>query len=349
MSINGGNSTPTPKKSPLVQNQCEFSYSAFGDRDESSLLFLRVEIMGNEIVALLDSRSSRTFLGLSAVDLIKMLHLQFKGSDGKRVTTANSGSNHTDKEGTRSTDYASPSSQILESLPTLTCILGVDFLSMFGIGHDFDTKFYNSSCCVNATGEKTLSPNMAGSQGGARIRRSRRSLPICCGLVEISAEERRLRDFLASEIVGDPSKLGVTNLTEHRIDVGNHAPIKQRYYPSNPVVMIKKSNGTYRFCLDFRRLNTVSKKDAYPLPYMNSILDKLRAARYISTIDLSQVYFQIPLENKSRELTAFTVLGKGLFYFTRMPFGLWPGHPRRFNVCLTVLSDRKWSHMLSLI
>ncbi|XP_036150132.1 uncharacterized protein LOC118648039 [Monomorium pharaonis] len=65
---------------------------------------------------------------------------------------------------------------------------------------------------------------------------------------------------------------------------------------STPIVMIKKPNGTYRFCLDFRKLNDVSKKDAYPLPYMNSILDKLRAARYISTIDLSQAYFQIPLE-----------------------------------------------------
>ncbi|KMQ85198.1 sodium- and chloride-dependent gaba transporter 1, partial [Lasius niger] len=47
---------------------------------------------------------------------------------------------------------------------------------------------------------------------------------------------------------------------------------------STPIVMIKKPNGTYRFCLDFRKLNSVLKKDAYPLPYMNAILDKLRAA-----------------------------------------------------------------------
>jgi len=54
---------------------------------------------------------------------------------------------------------------------------------------------------------------------------------------------------------------------------------------SNPILM-KKPNEKYRFCLDFRKVNGVSKKDAYPLPNMNGILDKLRSARYISTIDL---------------------------------------------------------------
>jgi len=107
---------------------------------------------------------------------------------------------------------------------------------------------------------------------------------------------------------------GVTSLTEHRINVGSHPPIKQRCYLvspkvqeaireevdkmlvadiiepsynewSNPIVM-KKPNGKYRFCLDFRKVNGVSKKGAYPLPNMNGILDKLRSARYISTIDL---------------------------------------------------------------
>lgn len=58
---------------------------------------------------------------------------------------------------------------------------------------------------------------------------------------------------------------------------------------STPIVMIKKSNGTYRFCLDFRKLNGVSKKDAYPLPYMNAILDKLRSARYLSTIEARRI------------------------------------------------------------
>jgi len=291
------------------------------------------------------------------------------------------------------------------ALPTLAlpCIIGIDFLSLFGIGvnfatqrwhftenptteYEFDARSGDPSLRVNAsesatreprgtaanTGETpqpadrapkiaqtTLSPPVAKPKR-TRIKASRKNLPICCGLVEISpSEEQRLAEFLESETVSDTGKPGVTNLTEHRIDVGNHAPIKQRYYPvspkiqeaiyaevdkmleadviepsksewSTPIVMIKKPNGTYRFCLDFRKLNNVSKKDAYPLPYMNAILDKLRAARYISTIDLSQAYFQIPLENNSRELTAFTVPGKGLFHFKRMPYGL-TGAPATFQ------------------
>lgn len=137
---------------------------------------------------------------------------------------------------------------------------------------------------------------------------------MCCGLIELASEEQqRLDEFLQSEIGGDPNRPGET-LTEHRIDIANRVPIKQRYYPvspkiqeaiyaevdkmleagiiepsksewSTPIVMIKKPNGSYRFCLDFRKLNAVSKKDAYPLPYMNAILDKLRSARYIFTID----------------------------------------------------------------
>ena len=151
----------------------------------------------------------------------------------------------------------------------------------------------------------------------------------------------------------------MTNLTEHVIDVGSHPPIKQRYYlvspkvmqdiitevdkmldhdiiePSNsswssPIVMAKKADGTRRFCLDFRKLNQVTKKDAYPLPQMNGILDKLRSAKYISKIDLLKGFHQIPLENGSREKTAFTVPSRGLFQFKRMPFGL-PNAPATFQ------------------
>lgn len=99
---------------------------------------------------------------------------------------------------------------------------------------------------------------------------------------------------------------------------------------ASPVVMVKKPNGTYRFYLDFRKVNNVLKKDAYPLPNMTGILDKLRAARYISTIDLSQAYFQIPLAKDSREITAFSVPGKGHYHFTRMPYGL-TGAPATFQ------------------
>ena len=86
--------------------------------------------------------------------------------------------------------------------------------------------------------------------------------------------------------------------------------------------MIKKPNGEYRFCLDFRKVNKITKKDLYPIPLMNKILDTLRSARFISKIDLKSAYLQIPLEENSKLITAFTVPGKGMYQLKRMPFGL---------------------------
>ena len=66
----------------------------------------------------------------------------------------------------------------------------------------------------------------------------------------------------------------------------------------------------------------MTKADAYPLPYMNDILRKLQKVRYISTLDLSSAYHQIPLRAESHPVTAFTVPGLRLYQFTRMPYGL---------------------------
>ena len=86
--------------------------------------------------------------------------------------------------------------------------------------------------------------------------------------------------------------------------------------------MAIKPDGSYRFCLDFQKVNEVTKKDAYPLLQMHGILDELRSARYISKLDLCKGFHQVPLKETSRDETAFTVPGRGLFQFKRMPFGL---------------------------
>lgn len=83
---------------------------------------------------------------------------------------------------------------------------------------------------------------------------------------------------------------------------------------------MRKKDGKYRFCIDFRKVNAVTKKDAYPLPYINAMLDKLREAKYISSIDLKGGYWQVPLSPESKQITAFTVPSRGLFQFTVMPF-----------------------------
>lgn len=128
-------------------------------------------------------------------------------------------------------------------------------------------------------------------------------------------------------------------------------PVKQRFYPtspyvqkhidqelklmlaagiiepsssawSSPVLMVPKPDGTYRFCVDFRKLNAVTTKDAYPIPYVSAILNKLRKAKYMSSLDIKSAFWQIKMSESSKHYTAFTVPGRGLYQFTRMPFGV---------------------------
>jgi hypothetical protein len=153
------------------------------------------------------------------------------------------------------------------------------------------------------------------------------------------------------DIAAENMGLGRTNLITHNIETGNAIPIKQRQYrmsaermkelnrqldemlrddvvePStspwcSPVTLAPKADGSLRFCLDSRKLNEVSKHDSYPLPYIAHILDSLKEARYLTSIDLKSAFHQIPLHPSSKEKTAFAVQGRGLFQYKVMSFGL---------------------------
>lgn len=127
-------------------------------------------------------------------------------------------------------------------------------------------------------------------------------------------------------------------------------PIKQRFYPVSPAVekeifkeidrmlqlgVIEPSKSAWsspmrlvmkhnkvRLCLDARRVNAVTKKDAYPLPNIDGIFARLPKANIISKLDLKDAFWQIGLDEKSKEYTAFTVPGRPLYQFAVMPFGL---------------------------
>lgn len=80
--------------------------------------------------------------------------------------------------------------------------------------------------------------------------------------------------------------------------------------PSNspllsPVVLVKKKDGALRFCVDYQKLNNVTKKDVYPLLRIDSSLDRLRRARYFSSLDLKSGYWQIEVDERDHEETAF--------------------------------------------
>ena len=90
---------------------------------------------------------------------------------------------------------------------------------------------------------------------------------------------------------------------------------------ASPVTLVPKKDLSIRFCLDYRRLNAVTKKDKYPLPNIQDIFDSLGGNMYYTTLDIKNAYHQIPMEESSIEKTAF-VCHRGLYEFVNMPFGL---------------------------
>ena len=222
------------------------------------------------------------------------------------------------------------------------CYLGANFVREFGTVHD---PIHNQ-LIVTVADEKRGDLEVAAVSSVEALE------AVAVGLEDISEGQRREMEELVGRILGQTDDtLGCTTWVRHHNDVGSARLIKQRYYLvskkleeemhrqvvemlesgviessvsawSSPVVMVRKGVDKYRFCIDFRKLNAASKADAYPLPYMDSILRKLRNTRYISTLDLSAAYHQILLTSESKELTAFIVPGLGLYQFTRMPYGL---------------------------
>ncbi len=98
---------------------------------------------------------------------------------------------------------------------------------------------------------------------------------------------------------------------------------------ASPIVLVPKTDGSVRFCVDYSKVNAVSKFDAYPMPRVDELLDRLGTARFYSTLDLTKGYWQIPLSPLSKEKSAFTT-PFGLHQFVTLPFGLF-GAPATFQ------------------
>ena len=90
---------------------------------------------------------------------------------------------------------------------------------------------------------------------------------------------------------------------------------------ASPVVMVPKKSGEWRLCVDYRALNNITQKDAFPLPVIRDIFDQLEGASYFSLLDLDSGYHQLKLGKKTIPKTAFTC-ELGLFEYVRLPFGI---------------------------
>ena len=98
---------------------------------------------------------------------------------------------------------------------------------------------------------------------------------------------------------------------------------------SSPIVLVPKPDGTFRFCNDFRRLNEVLVFDAYPMLRVDDLIERLGPARYLTTLDLTKGYWQVPLSRTAREKMVFATPG-GLYQYTVLPFGI-HGAPATFQ------------------
>jgi hypothetical protein len=90
---------------------------------------------------------------------------------------------------------------------------------------------------------------------------------------------------------------------------------------SSPIVLVKKSDGSERFCVDYRKLNKITIKDKYPMPSIESKLNKLYGSKYFTSLDCFSGYWQIEVSDRAKKLLAFTST-LGLFTLNFMLFGL---------------------------
>ncbi len=149
------------------------------------------------------------------------------------------------------------------------------------------------------------------------------------------------------------TEIGCIPGVEHKIETQGHPPIRQRPFrtefsrrqevrnqvgnlleagvvrPScspwaSPIVLVGKKDGTQRMCVDYRKLNAITRKDTFPLPLISEILDSLDGAKYFSSFDVTSGYHHVKVAPEDIEKTAFTTF-EGTYEYLRLPFGLTSG------------------------
>lgn len=166
-------------------------------------------------------------------------------------------------------------------------------------------------------------------------------------------QTKTFKEFILSKqnCFAKPGEVGRTNLGYHEIKLHDEKPIREppRRVPlhkrqaleeeikkldkqnliekstspwSSQTVMVQKKDRSWRMCVDYRKLNEQTIKDAYPLTRIDDNLDSLNGAEWFSSLDLDMAYHQVPLSEGDKEKTAFATPRGGLYQFVTMPFGL---------------------------
>lgn len=353
-------STLNPSKDDrLYKDLLQNGYKPFSDDDyvpevEVNELFVKVDgdnrpfakvhVMGREMIGLLDSGAQRSILGIGCKKLVKSLNFKIFPTDVSLKTVSGT---PVEVEGyvhlpvTFNDETKIIKALITPNLPR-RLILGYDFWRVFNLHPT--VQFEHCELREEMEREGFGNEETREEEGGNEQ--------------ELLTEEQKLKLEQVKQLFKfaiEGEVLGVTPLISHKIELKEEfekAPlVRINPYPTSPAMQQKinheldnmlrqkviepsksdwalstvpvlKPSGDVRLCLDARRLNDRTRRDAYPLPHQDRILSRLGSSRYLTTIDLTKAFLQIPLDPSSRKYTAFSVLGRGLFQFTRLPFGL---------------------------
>lgn len=223
-------------------------------------------------------------------------------------------------------------------------LFGMDFLVAAGIVLDFASSIWHFSGTHVMYPIEYESSRLCTSLSAADILRDDE------GLMLAPDEKQQLADLLQHNgdvfaAHGDP-----TPYAEHHIETGDHAPISVPPYRltpakkelmkteldkmledgiieecesawTSPAVLVPKKDGKIRFCVDYRRLNAVTKTDAYPMPLIDDLVQSTKRNCFMSTLDLRSGFWQVVVKECDKDKTAFQT-PFGTYRFNRMPFGL---------------------------
>ncbi|CAF1363628.1 unnamed protein product [Rotaria sordida] len=114
---------------------------------------------------------------------------------------------------------------------------------------------------------------------------------------------------------------------------------------SSPVVLLKKPNGEFRFIIDYRKLNSITKKDSYPQPTVEELIQRLGGHSWFTKLDLKSGYYQIPIHQADKEKTAF-ITQDGLYQFEVLPMGLMNAPPTFQRIMNNIIGYKRWDYIL---
>lgn len=307
-------------------NQISEALPLFINKESDNRPYLSVRLFDRAICVLFDSGANASIVGAEGIKILKHLKIKINPVINKNIFTAD-GSSQKISGVADLPIFIDNSCEIIKVLvvPSVThsFIFGSDFARQFNLLVDFQ----ENSWCIRK--DKTVISTLSENNFSFSFLK-------LFSLEELPPEQKgeALKIIDSFKEIDSKDRLGRTNKIKLTIDTGDSKPFKMKPYLlspylqeilnkeldsmlklgviensespwSSPTLLVKKANGEYRFCFDGRALNKISKHDSYPLPHIDRILNNLRNAKFISSIDLRKAFWQIPLDADSREKTAF--------------------------------------------